>query len=174
MSCAGARTAANRRFPSPAPSPPCSCSPRKHCSQPTAVAYAGADASWAICRSSSSRRLTLVLEQRQILAKHERVLARRSGEPAAASCRNHSMCCGIQCAPVAIDEAAPRQELEDVVPGLEHFALERLAATHDIAHALFGFARHAHRRELPGAIQPRELRRIILVMFPLDARALSG
>src|SRR5258708_901998 len=71
--------------------------------------------------------------------------------------------------PLAIDEAAAREKLEDVVPRLHDFALHRLAAPHEIAHALFRLARNAHDRELPRAIEPRELPRIVLVVLALQA-----
>ena len=51
---------------------------------------------------------------------------------------------------LAIDEAAAREEFQDVVPRLENLALKRLATPHHIADALLRLARDAHRRELAG------------------------
>jgi hypothetical protein len=74
-----------------------------------------------------------------------------------------------QFVPLAKHEAAARQELEDVVPRLEDLALERLAAAHDVPHALLGLTRNADRRQLAGAIEACEVLRIALVVFPLYA-----
>src|SRR5258708_2137995 len=68
---------------------------------------------------------------------------------------------------LAIDEAAPREELEDVVPRLENLPLEGLAAANDIAHALLSLARNADRCEFTGTIEPRQFGRIVPVVLPL-------
>src|SRR6476661_2372485 len=73
---------------------------------------------------------------------------------------------------LAVDEPAPGEELEDVMARLENLALEGLAAAHDIAHPLLGLAGNANRGELAGAVEPGEVGRIALVVFPLDARPL--
>src|SRR5215213_8867414 len=73
---------------------------------------------------------------------------------------------------LAVDEPAPGEELEDVVARLEDLALERLAAANDVAHALLGLAGNADRRELAGAVEPGEVRRVALVVLPLGARPL--
>lgn len=84
---------------------------------------------------------------------------------------------------LAEHEAARRQELQDVVPGLEDLALEGLAGrlpciagrpapADDVPHALVRLARNAHRHELARAIQPREVRRIAFIMFAMHARSL--
>ena len=72
--------------------------------------------------------------------------------------------------PRAIDEAASCEKLEDVVSRLHHFALQRLAASHDITNAILCFIWNANGRQLPGAIQPRQLAGIVFVVFPLYPR----
>src|SRR6185437_1603537 len=74
---------------------------------------------------------------------------------------------------LAEDEPASRQKFEDVVPGLEDLALEGLTAAHDVAHLLVRFARDAHGDEFTGAIEPRQVRGVSLVMLPVDARTLG-
>lgn len=65
-----------------------------------------------------------------------------------------------------------RQELEHVVARLRHFALERLAAAHDIPDPLFLLRRDPHRGQFPGPLQPRQFHRIAFVVFALYARPL--
>ena len=72
--------------------------------------------------------------------------------------------------PSAIDEAASRQNLEDVVSRLHHVPLQRLATPHHIAHALLRFTRHANHRALARAIASRALTRVVLVMRALHSR----
>jgi hypothetical protein len=55
------------------------------------------------------------------------------------------------------------------VPRFEDLALEGLAAADDIAHPLLGFARDADCRQLAGAIEPRQVGRVELVVLPLDS-----
>src|SRR5436189_4439087 len=83
----------------------------------------------------------------------------------------------MRCAPVralAIDEAAAREEFENVVARFQNLSLEGLATSHDVAHPLLRLGGDADRRELAGAIEPRQVGRITLVVLPLDARTLRN
>ena len=73
--------------------------------------------------------------------------------------------------PVAEDEPARRQELQDVVPRLEDLALEGLPTPNDIADPLVRLARDAHGHELTGAIEPRPVGRVPFVVRPEIGRA---
>jgi len=70
---------------------------------------------------------------------------------------------------VAIDESAPGQELEGVVPALEHLALKRLAAPDYVAHPLLRLGRDPDRRELARPVEPRQLHGVVRVMLALPA-----
>ena len=65
-------------------------------------------------------------------------------------------------------DGAPRQELEDVVPRLQDLALKRLPAAHDVADPFIRLARDAHRDQLAGAMEPRQVGRVARVVFPVD------
>ena len=54
------------------------------------------------------------------------------------------------------------------MPRLQDLALERLAAADHVAHALVGLARDAHRDQLAGAIEPRQIGGIAFVVLPVD------
>jgi hypothetical protein len=71
---------------------------------------------------------------------------------------------------LAVDETAPREKFQNVVPRLEDLSLEGLAAADHIADAFFGRGGDAHCGEFTRAIEPRELRRVVLVVFSLHAR----
>ena len=94
-----------------------------------------------------------------------------NGDPSVDRCCSQ-LRCGVQQLVPAEDETPPRQKLEDVMPRLENLPLERLPASHDVAHSLIRLARDAHRDEFAGPIQPRQVGGIALVMLPVDARPL--
>jgi hypothetical protein len=77
-----------------------------------------------------------------------------------------------QFGPSPKDEAAARQELEDVVPRLEDLPLEGLPTPHDVAHRLFGLGRNPDRREFAGPIEPRQGGGVIAIVLALHAGAL--
>ena len=75
---------------------------------------------------------------------------------------------------LAVDEPAAGEEFQDVVPRLEDLPLEGLAAADDVAHALLGLARNAHRGELAGPIEPRQLGGVIPIVLALDPGPLGN
>jgi hypothetical protein len=79
-----------------------------------------------------------------------------------------------QLVPSRNTKAAASEEFEDVMARLEDLALERLAAAHDVADAFVGFARNPDGDELAGAIEPRQVGRVALVMLALDAGPLRN
>jgi proline iminopeptidase len=83
--------------------------------------------------------LQLVLEQREVLGEHDGVFLGQSA-------RLEHLSDPVQVAlgpvgAVAIDEAAPAHELQDVVTRLDDLALEGLAAAHEIPDPLVGLGR---------------------------------
>src|SRR3989304_3329368 len=90
----------------------CRCTPRKHCSRLTAGANAGVSASPAIELIAARQ---LVLEESQVLAEDHLVFHRQRR----ARGRQPAQPVVVRRAPVralTIDEAAPREELQDIVP----------------------------------------------------------
>jgi hypothetical protein len=71
-------------------------------------------------------------------------------------------------------EIIAAEELQDVVPRLEDLPLERLSAPDDVTNPLLRFARDADRRELAGAVEPRQLGGVIPIVFALHAGPLRN
>ena len=55
---------------------------------------------------------------------------------------------------------------------LQTLAPKRLAAAYDVPHAFLGLGRNPHQREFSSAVKTRQLSRVVLVMLPLDPKAL--
>src|SRR5436190_7055548 len=123
-----------------------------------------------IRNSRCSRRL--VHQQRGMLAKYQAVLHRQRRAVAGQMQQPLEVRC-TPVRPLAEHEAAPREELEDVVARLEDLALEGLAAPHDIADALVRFAGTPDGHEFPGPIQAREIDGVAFVVLALDPRPLG-
>lgn len=69
------------------------------------------------------------------------------------------------------DEAAPGQELQDVVTRAEDLALKCLSAADQIADAFFAFTGDADRRELARPVETSQADGISAITLPLLARA---
>lgn len=71
---------------------------------------------------------------------------------------------------LAEDKAASGEELEDVLPGLEDFALKCVPAAHGITHALLTLGSHPDHDEFAGAVEPGDLDRVsAIVLAPLSS-----
>ena len=112
--------------------------------------------------------LQLVGEERVILAEHQpigwgerRRLTGEVFEPPEVR--------GAPVGALPIYEPAPREELENVVPGLHDLPLERFPPADDIAHSFLRLARDAHRGEFPGAVESGEIGGVSFIVFALHA-----
>ena len=148
----------------------CALSPRNDCSHPVGVTNAGVSARVSICVSSSRAFAPVCTGAVRGVREYDRVLclkarpARREGvQP------RHVAATPVRA--VAIDEAAAREELEDIVSRLQAFPLKRLAAAHEVAHPLLALGGNPYRREFPGAIQACQVDGVALVVFSLDTIA---